>query len=61
MIEKKFQCIECGKQEKRSKNNPKCCGKPMKQLPLDVCVNTSDAEQARAIENDEPCNDGRDG
>ena len=61
MTEKKFECIECGKQKKSSENNPECCGKPMKQLPLDICINPTDAEQARVMEDDEPCDDGRAG
>jgi hypothetical protein len=61
MTGKKFECIECGKQVKGSENNPECCGKPMKQLPLDICVKPTDAEQARLMEDNEPCDDGRAG
>ena len=61
MTEKKFECIDCGKQVKSSENNPECCGKPMKQLPLDVCVQPTDTEHARVMEDDEPCDDGRSG
>ena len=61
MTEKKFECIDCGKQVKSSENKPECCGKQMKQLPLDICVQPTDAEQVRVMEDNEPCDDGRAG
>ena len=62
MSEKKFECKDCGKQVKSSKKkNPECCGKQMKQLPLDICIQPTTAEHARLTEEDEPCNDGRAG
>jgi hypothetical protein len=57
-----YECEECGKRIKKpTSEKPTCCGKSMKQLPLDVCLQPSDAEQARLMENDEPCDDGRAG
>ena len=62
MKEKTYECKICGKREKTSGGkNPVCCGKPMKQLHLDVCVQPSHAEHARNIDIEEPCDDGRAG
>ena len=61
MTEKKFKCIECGKQITSLENNPECCGEPMKQEPLDKCVQPHDAEYSGPFEEDEPCDDGRSG
>ena len=62
MSEIKYECKDCGKQVKSSdEKNPECCGKPMKQLPLDICIQPADAEHARPMEKDEPCDDGRAG
>ena len=55
MTEKKFECKDCGKQTKNLDGvNPECCGKPMKQLPLDKCVQPSDAEYSGPFAEDEP-------
>ncbi len=62
MKEKTYECKECGKIVKKLDGQvPECCGKPMKQLPLDVCLQPAHAEHARPMENDEPCDDGRAG
>jgi hypothetical protein len=62
MKEKKYECEICGKREKTSDGKtPDCCGKPMKQLPLDVCIQPSHAENARNIDTEEPCDEGRAG
>jgi transposase-like protein len=59
---KKFKCKDCGKTvENKDGTIPKCCGKPMKQLPLDVCMQPAHAENARLMNDDEPCDDGRAG
>ncbi len=62
MKEKNYKCEECGKRIKKlTREKPECCGKPMKQLPLDICIQPAHAEHARLIDKDEPCNDGREG
>jgi hypothetical protein len=43
------------------KKTPMCCGKPMNQLPLNICLQPNDAEHARPMEIQEPCDDGRAG
>ncbi len=61
MTEKNFECKDCGKQVKSLENKPECCGKPMKQMTLDKCVQPHDAEYSGTFEEDEPCDDGRAG
>ncbi|KYK27791.1 hypothetical protein AYK20_02090 [Thermoplasmatales archaeon SG8-52-1] len=62
MNEKTYECEKCGKKVKKSDGNkPKCCGKPMKQLPLNVCLQPAHAEHARPMDDNEPCDDGRAG
>jgi len=63
MSEKKgFQCESCKKTKiVDDDTNPSCCGKRMKQVPLDICIQPSHAEHARPMTDDEPCNDFRSG
>ena len=59
---KSYKCENCGKTIKVKDNKiPICCGKPMKQLPLDICIQPAHAEHARSMETEEPCDDGRAG
>ena len=61
-MNKKYKCEICGKIISNSdKKVPKCCGKPMKQLPVDICIQPSHAEHARSMEKEEPCDNGRGG
>ncbi len=61
MDEKTYECEECRKKIITSKETPECCGKTMKQLPLDFCSQPAHAENARPMESEEPCDDGRAG
>ena len=61
-MQKNYKCEICGKTVTVSDGSaPKCCGKPMKQLPLDFCIQPAHAEHARPMRHDEPCDDGRAG
>jgi hypothetical protein len=61
-MKQNYRCGKCGKTVTVSNGSvPKCCGKPMEQLPLDVCTQPAHAEHARPMEHDEPCDDGRSG
>ena len=59
----KYECKSCKRTAtvKDGKPTPECCGKPMKQLPLDFCIQPAHAENARPMETEEPCGDGRAG
>lgn len=60
--DKAYKCKECGRTVKISGNKtPECCGEPMKQLPLNVCLQPDHAEHSRPMEDEEPCDDGRAG
>ena len=62
MNKKEYICKECGKKIiKSEKELPKCCGKKMEKLPLDVCVQPAHAEHSRSMDSDESCDDGRSG
>jgi hypothetical protein len=62
-MEEKYECEKCGKKTTVVDNDkvPECCGRPMKKLPLDVCIQPAHAEHARPMESEEPCDDGRAG
>lgn len=60
--EEKFECENCGKTVKVLNGKiPECCDKPMKKLPLDVCLQPAHAEHARPMEDEDACDDGRAG
>jgi hypothetical protein len=61
-MSKNYKCESCGKIVKVKEGIvPKCCGKPMKQLPLNICIQPAHAENARPMDDEEPCDDGRAG
>lgn len=58
----KFECEKCGKTiTVTSEVIPECCGKPMRQLPLEICVQPAHAEHARSMEEEDACDDFRAG
>jgi hypothetical protein len=61
MKEKTYECKICKKTLQTAKKTPMCCGKPMNQLPLNICLQPNDAEHARPMKIQEPCDDGRAG
>ncbi|MFA6857984.1 MAG: hypothetical protein WCR31_12330 [Treponema sp.] len=58
----KYKCEKCGKETTVDSKAavPECCGRKMKQLPLDVCSTTFDAETYRFQNEDGPCDEGFD-
>lgn len=59
---KKYTCEHCGKTiETEDDEIPECCNEPMKQLPLDLCLQPAHAEHARPMEDEDACDDGRAG
>ena len=60
--EKKYKCEVCGKKIKATNGRiPKCCDKPMKKIPLDICIQPAHAEHARPMEDEDACDDFRNG
>jgi hypothetical protein len=60
MAKVKYTCETCGKTVTADPKNgiPECCNKKMKQLPLDTCSITHDAESYRLDNDDGPCDEG---
>jgi hypothetical protein len=56
----KFKCETCGHEVTADTKNgvPECCHTKMKQLPLDQCTMTHDAESYRLDHEDDPCDEG---
>jgi hypothetical protein len=56
----KYRCEKCGKEVTvdATADNPKCCDKKMKQMPLDICTSPHDAETYRVKNADDACDDG---
>jgi hypothetical protein len=63
MSEKKeYQCVTCKKRMvSRDGSTPTCCGQPMKQLPLDICLQPAHAEHARPMNDEDACDEFRAG
>jgi hypothetical protein len=59
MAKQAYECVDCGKQVVREKagSAPDCCGKPMKEIPLESCTKAGTPEQARNNDADEACDD----
>ena len=61
-MEETYKCQNCGKEIKSSDEQiPKCCGKPMEKLPLDICTQPAHPEHARPMEDEDACDDFRAG
>jgi len=61
-MEETYKCEKCKKTEIVIDGIvPECCGEPMKIYPLEVCTQPANAEHARPMEDEEPCDDGRSG
>ena len=61
---KKYQCQSCKRTAtiNEGKPTPKCCGKPMKpMMSKEICLQPGNAESQRPMEDEEPCNDFREG
>ena len=63
MKEITYQCQSCKRTAtvEKSKKIPMCCGKPMKELPREICLQPAHAEHARPMEDNGPCDDFREG
>jgi hypothetical protein len=56
--EESYKCDKCGKITKDMKGKiPKCCGYPMKKIPLDICTQPQHAEHSRPMNNEDACDD----
>ena len=61
--EVRFECQSC----KRSvivqvnENKPTCCGRQMKQVTKEICLQPAHSEHARPMEDEDACDDFRAG
>jgi hypothetical protein len=61
-MDETFECENCGKKITITDGSiPSCCDKPMKKLPLDVCLQPAHAEHTRPMESEDVCDNGRAG
>jgi hypothetical protein len=57
-----YQCMKCKKKMiVKDDKIPSCCGKPMKKISVDICLQPDHAEHARPMRDEEPCDDFRGG
>jgi hypothetical protein len=62
MTEEEYQCKKCGKTVKITGGiYSKCCGKYMKQMTKDICIQPAHAEHARLMEFGDACDGFREG
>jgi hypothetical protein len=60
MLEKgKYECLTCKRTAtiEEDEEVPSCCGKPMRKMPRELCLQPSHAEHARPMERDEACDE----
>lgn len=58
-----YHCQSC-KQTATVEDNqkaPTCCGKPMEQIPKEICLQPAHAEHARPMESNDACDEFRGG
>jgi len=61
-MDETYKCEECGKTITVSDGTiPVCHRKPMKKLPLDICIEPASAEFSRPLDSEDACDDGRAG
>ena len=58
-----YECQSCKRTATVKEGNPapECCGKSMKQLPREICLQPGNPESQRPMEEEEPCDDFRNG
>ena len=58
-----YQCASCKRTATVTDTGavPTCCGKPMKKVPKEICLQPNHAEHARPMEAEEACDDFRAG
>lgn len=58
---KKYECLTCKRTATVEDDVvPECCGKKMKKMPREICLQPAHAEHARPMEKEEPCDEFHD-
>lgn len=62
-MSEEYQCQTCKRSEtiEEDEKVPDCCGKPMKKIPREICLQPAHPEHARPMEKEDACNDFRSG
>jgi hypothetical protein len=57
----KYECATCKRSIliENNEQTPQCCGKKMKKMSRNICLQPAHAEHARPMEHEEPCDDFR--
>jgi len=60
---REYECLTCKRTATVEDDSdiPVCCGKQMRKMPREICLQPAHAEHARPMEHDEPCDDFRAG
>ncbi|MCX6664754.1 MAG: hypothetical protein NT038_01650 [Euryarchaeota archaeon] len=62
MSKETYQCLVCKRTTTGTgKKTLVCCGKPMIQLPKEICLQPAHPEHVRSMDAEEPCDDFREG
>ena len=58
-----YQCQSCKRTAtvEEGEETPTCCGKPMTKMPKEICLQPAHAEHARPMEQEDACDEFREG
>jgi len=58
-----YECLSCKRTAlvEEGQSVPRCCGKPMKKIPREICLQSSHSEAARSMDDESACDDFRGG
>jgi hypothetical protein len=58
-INETYECVSCHRTAtvELSEEPPKCCGKPMRKIPREICLQPAHAEHARPMEPEDACDE----
>lgn len=58
--ERNYKCQSCKRTAAGYENDiPHCCGRPMKKMEREICLQPAHAEHARPMENEDACDEFR--
>ncbi len=58
-----YECLTCKRTAtvEEDETPPTCCGKTMKKVSKEICLQPAHPEHARPMERDDACDEGRSG
>jgi hypothetical protein len=58
--ERNYECLSCKRTSVGHEDDiPRCCGRPMKKIPREICLQPAHAEHARPMEKEDACDEFR--